>query len=123
DLEPAELDLLFGHLGGEAGLVQVALVMVDADHPRRAAALHLDGVEAGVAADIEHRPARKVLRDGMGEPAPLDGGEVSQEVVWRGGGSVQLDVVEPLPQGAYPLADLLRRHRRHAGTSLMLRTF
>ena len=42
------------HLGGEARLREVVVVEVDAEHALGAAPLHLDGVEAGVAADVEH---------------------------------------------------------------------
>ena len=49
-----------------------------------AATLHLDRVEAGVAADIQHRSAGQISRNGMSEGAPLVGRIVIQEVV-RGG--------------------------------------
>ena len=42
---------------GEPRLREVAVVPVDADDALGAAALHLEGVEAGVAADVEHRRA------------------------------------------------------------------
>ena len=53
--------------------------------PRRtrvgAAPLHLDRVEAGVAADVEHGPAAEVGRHRMGEAPPLHRRIVVQEVV------------------------------------------
>ena len=49
----AQLDVDAADLGGEAGLREVALVAVDAEHALGATALHLDGIEAAVAADVE----------------------------------------------------------------------
>jgi hypothetical protein len=43
DRQLAKLDVLALHLGGEAGLLQVAVVEVDAEHAIGAAPLHLDG--------------------------------------------------------------------------------
>src|SRR3712207_7851720 len=44
------------------------------------AALHLERVEAGVAADVEHAPARQVVRHGVAEKSPEAGGKVAE---WR----------------------------------------
>ena len=57
DREVAEFDVEAVDLGGEARLRQIVLVEVDAEHALGAAPLHLHRVEAGVAADIEHRLA------------------------------------------------------------------
>jgi hypothetical protein len=54
DRQLAELDVGALHLGGEAGLLQVAVVEIDTQHAVGAATFHLDGVEAAVAADIQH---------------------------------------------------------------------
>ena len=79
---------------------EVVVVEVDADHARGAAPLHLDGVEAGVAADVEHGLAGEVLRDGVLEAAPLDVRVVAQEMLGRGLDAAQVDVVEPGPSAA-----------------------
>ena len=98
DRELAELDLEPSHLGGEARLGEVALVAVDAEHARGAAPLHLDGVEAGVAADVEHGLAGQVGRDRVGEAPPLHRRVVAEEMVGRGPTPSQVDVVEPGPE-------------------------
>ena len=67
-----QLDVDARDLGREPRLGQVALVAVDADDAVGAAALHLDRVKAGVAADVEHRLPAQVLRDGVREPLPLE---------------------------------------------------
>ncbi len=100
DGELAELDLGAADLGGEARLGEVAFVGVDSHHAVRAAPLHLDRVEAGVAADIEHGLAAQVRRERVGEVTPLDGGVVAQEMVGRGLNPAQVEVVEPLAEVA-----------------------
>jgi hypothetical protein len=60
DVEAAELDVEAGGLGGEAGLGEVALVAVHPEDAGGAAALHLEGVEAAVAADVEDGLAGEV---------------------------------------------------------------
>ena len=54
-----ELDLQPQGRGGKAGLIEITVVNVHAEHPSGAALLHLDGIEAAVAADIEHAGARQ----------------------------------------------------------------
>ena len=58
DRELPELDVEAEHLGGEARLREVILVEIDAEHALGAAPLHLDRVEAAIAADIEHASCR-----------------------------------------------------------------
>ena len=67
DGQMAELDVEPGHLGGEAGLRKVVVVEIDAEHARGAAPLHLDRVEAAIAADVEHALAAEIGRNGVGE--------------------------------------------------------
>ena len=67
DRQLAELDVEPVDLGGEAGLREIVLVEIDAEHALGAAPLHLDRVEAAVAADIEHGLAGQVRRDRVGE--------------------------------------------------------
>jgi hypothetical protein len=107
DRELAELDVLARHFGREARLREVALVEIDAEHARGAALLHLDRVEAAVAADVEHGLAREVLRDRVREAAPFDGGVVAEEMVRGGPGAVEVDVVEPGPERLRPALDLV----------------
>src|SRR5688572_32300445 len=38
-------------LRGQARLKQIVIVRIDADHPRRATAFHLDGVKAAIATE------------------------------------------------------------------------
>ena len=58
--ELTELDLDPGDLGGEGGLGQIVGIGIDGHDPLGAAALHLDGVEAAIAADVEHGPAGEI---------------------------------------------------------------
>ena len=57
-------------LGGEPRLGQVALVGVDAHDAVGPAALHLDRVEPGVAADVEHGLPAQVVRGWRARTAP-----------------------------------------------------
>ena len=55
DIQLPELDIRIpADLGGEARLGEVARIGVDSHDPPRPPSLHLQGVEAGVAADVEH---------------------------------------------------------------------
>ena len=54
DGELAKLNLEAADLGGEPRLVEIVLVEIDPEHPPGAAPLHLERVEAGIAADVEH---------------------------------------------------------------------
>ena len=65
-VELAQLDLEPEHARGEPGLREVARGAVDRDHARRAPALHLERVEAGVAADVEHGLAAQIGGEGGG---------------------------------------------------------
>ena len=60
DRKLLELDVEPLDLGGEARLGEIIGVEVDADHPRGAAALHLQRIEAAVAADVEHGLASEI---------------------------------------------------------------
>ena len=88
------------HLGGEPGLRQVVLVEVDAEHAARAAPLHLDRIEAAIAADIEHALAGEIGRERVGEACPFDAGVIAQEMLRRRLHAVEVDVVEPGPSSA-----------------------
>ena len=68
DRELAELDVEPADLGGKARLRQVVVVEVDAEHPLGPAPLHLDRVEAAVAADIEHGLAGEILGIACAKP-------------------------------------------------------
>ena len=109
DGQLAELDVEPGDLGGEAGLGQVVVVEVDAEHALGAAPLHLDRVEAAVAADVEHGLAGEVRRDRVGERSPLHRRVVAEEMVGRGRDAVEVDVVEPGPERLRAAPDLLPR--------------
>jgi hypothetical protein len=67
----AELELNPAHLGGKAGLVQIVRVRIHGDYALGAAPLHLDRVEAGIAADVEDGPATQISGHRIGEAAPL----------------------------------------------------
>ena len=80
--------------------------------PRGPATLHLQRIEAGVAADVEHALARNV-REGMSEAGELVGGIVVEEVIRRGAHAAQVHVVEPVAQFGDTGADPVRAQFRH----------
>src|SRR5437016_2313878 len=80
DGQLAKLDVDAGDFRGEPRLGEVPAVGVDADHAVGVAALHLDRVEAGVAADIENGLAAKVPGYGVRKPAPFDRRIVAEEM-------------------------------------------
>src|SRR4051812_33970522 len=101
DLEHRQLskvDVDLADLGGEPRLCQVALVAVDSHHARGAAALHFNGIEPGVTADVEDGAASQIGGDGLGELCPLEARIVSQEMVGRRRNTPQVQIVEPTPE-------------------------
>src|SRR5439155_21457765 len=73
---------------------------VAAQHPG-AAAGELEAVEAGVAADVEHRPAAQVHRDGGCDLVLLEAWKIAQRMIRSGfETSRQVQVVEPGAEGA-----------------------
>ena len=102
----------FRDLGGEPRLREVVVVEVDAEHALGPAPLHLDRIEAGIAADVEHGSAGEIGRDRVGESPPFDSGIVAQEVVGRRFDPGKLDVVEPRPERFDRLANLVERDIR-----------
>ena len=98
DRHVPELDIGIQHFGGEARLRQVILVGVDTHHAVCAPALHLDGVKAGIAADVENGLSAEVLRNGVGEFLPFHAGIVAEEVIRRGLHAAEVEIVEPLSQ-------------------------
>ena len=107
DRKLAELDLGPLDLGRKPRLGEVVRVGVDRDHPVGAAPLHLQRVEPGVAADVEHAPPTQVGRDRVREALPLDVGVVAQEVLGRGPHPAEVHVVEPGPELVDPAPDQL----------------
>src|SRR6476620_3613408 len=81
DRELREFDIEAGHLGCEARLLEIALVVIDREHPRGAAALHLQRIKPGVAADIENTLAGKIGRDRIGEMPPFHRGVIAKKMV------------------------------------------
>src|SRR5207253_531382 len=80
DVGLRELDVVMAErLGGEPRLGEVALVAVNAEHARGAAALHLDRIETRVAADVEHALAGDVGQF-AGEPAELGARIIAKEM-------------------------------------------
>src|SRR4051812_29008805 len=80
DGELSKLDVMSCHLRGKARLSQIHIIKIDPDDPAGAALLHLDGIEASVAADIEHRLAGQILWNCVGEALPFDGGIIAEEM-------------------------------------------
>ena len=107
DRELREFDVNAHHLRGEAGLAQIGVISVDAQHPRRTPPLHLDRVEAAVAADIEHSAPAQIGRQRMREAAPFDRRVVAEEMLGGGRHPAEVDVVEPRAQRRRLAADLV----------------
>ena len=90
-------------LGGEAGLGEVVLVVVDTEDARGTTALHFHRVEAGVAADVEHRLAAEIGGKAVVKALPLHLGVVAEEVVGRSTDAMQVEIVLywPLPASQF----------------------
>ena len=95
DGEAAKIDVGREHIGGKARLREVVFIGIDAENSISAAAFHLDGIEAGVAADIEHGFASQVTRKGVAEALELGAWIISEEVVGCGLDSIEAKIVEP----------------------------
>src|SRR5205823_8424127 len=79
----------------EPRLTEIPFVAVDPEHAVGPAALHLDRVEAGVAADVEHAFAAEVPGQLRREAAELGAGIIAEEMVGRGPRAAEIDVVKP----------------------------
>jgi hypothetical protein len=75
-----------------------------------AAALHFNRVEAGIAADIEYCFAGKIVRQCMGKALELHIGIIAEEVIGSGFDTVQIYIVEPLPELLYLPRNLVFGH-------------
>ncbi len=95
DRQSAELDVQPVDIGGEPSLCQIVFVEIDSQHTIGAAPLHLQRKESAIAADVQHRPAAQIMRNGVCIAAPLDVGVIAQEMVRRGPHAHQLHVVKP----------------------------
>src|SRR5438067_1273646 len=60
DIQLPELDIEAGHLRRKSRLCEVPRVRIDAEYARGASPFHLQRIEAGIAADIEHGPAGQI---------------------------------------------------------------
>src|SRR3954471_21697213 len=132
DRELAKLDLGLGKSGRELRLLQVVGVGVDRDYALRTSTLHLDRVEAGVAADVEHAQPAQVIGQCVREALPFDVGVVAQEMFGCGPDAAQLHVVEPgaelddaageLVGAVHRPASVATRHRSVARSSAAVKT-
>src|ERR1051326_2977035 len=107
DRELREFDIEAAHLSREARLPEIALVVIDREHARRAAPLHFQRIEPGIAADIEDGLAGEVGRDRIREMPPLYRRIVTEKIVRGGFHPVQVEIVEPRAERRHPLADLV----------------
>ena len=53
--------------------------------------------------------AGEILRDGVGEPLPLHGWIIAEEVIGRGLDPAKVQVVEPVTELGNPFANAFRR--------------
>src|SRR5438034_10686167 len=120
DRELREFDIEAGHLGREARLLEIALVVIDREHPRGSAALHFQRIKPGVAADIEDALAGKIGRNCICEMPPFHRRVIAEKMLGGGIHPVYVEIVEPRAERRHPLADLvigkLRHPRRLAAT-------
>src|SRR5690348_17140646 len=93
--EWTKFDIETGNARGKARLIEITLVAIDAQHPRGTASLHLDGIEAAVAANVEDALAGEILRDLVAEALPHDGGKIAEKMIGRGGDAGKAEIVEP----------------------------
>ena len=114
DRELAKFNFGAANPGGEPRLLEVPCVFVDAEYARRAAALHLDGIKSGVAADVEYRSAAQVLGQSVGEPAPLTRRVIAEKMIGGGGDTIELEVVKPGRQSAHAAKNLGLPHKEIA---------
>ena len=79
----------------KARLGEIDIVKIDCHHALGPALFHFDGIESGVAADIEDRHTSEVLRNSVLKPLPFRSWIVAQEVIWRGLHTRKRKVVKP----------------------------
>ncbi len=78
------------------GLRSVLLFgLPDTKDPIGSAALNLDGIKSGMAADIQHRRAAQIFRHGGRKSPPFDHRIVAQEVIRRGLNTMKIEVMKP----------------------------
>src|SRR3954451_2668266 len=86
------------HGGSPSGLRQIVGVSINAQH-LRAASRQLEGVEAGIAANIEDFPAAEIHRQMGRQLLPLPVRKVAEMMVGEGLNRVrEVDVMEPWAQ-------------------------
>src|SRR5690606_3876051 len=112
-VELTQLDLVTEHLGRELSLREVARIGVDADDARGASALHLERVEPGVAADVEHALTGEIRRQRIGEALELRARVVAEEVLRSGLDAVEHEVVKPWIELADAALECRLAHGHH----------
>ena len=93
--EPLEIDVQAADLGGETGLGEIQLTLIDAQHTLGAPAFHLEGVEPGVASDVENGLASEISGDRVSEAPPLHARVVAEKMVRGGPHPGQIQIVKP----------------------------
>jgi hypothetical protein len=93
--ELAKLDIDFERFRNKTRLPQITFIEINAENAVCATPFHLDAVKPGVAADIEHAFAGKIIGYGVRKLPPFDCGIVAKEVMRRGPEAVQVDVLKP----------------------------
>ena len=107
-----QLDVHAADFRGKTGLGQIFRIKINPDYPRCPAALHFDGVEAGIAPNIEHGFAAKIGWKSIGKLAPFHLGIIAQEMIGRSPHALQIQIMEPLSQLAHATLDFLGRQDR-----------
>ncbi len=102
-------DVYFFDFRRKPGLRQITGILINPEHRCGAELAALYGVEAGIAADIEHRPAADIRKVGL-QVAPLHPGIVAEKMVRGGADATELHVVKPGAEHLDAAANLLLRH-------------
>lgn len=102
-----ERDVEIEHAGGEARLFEIVRIVINADHFSCAAEFHLNGIESGIASDIENTHAGEVVRHRVLKISPFHRGIVAEEVVGRCFDARQREVMKPWAQFGDPFLDFV----------------
>src|SRR6476646_229569 len=106
-----ELDLHSKCLGGKASLPQIPVIYVYSQNTRCTPLLHLQAIETGVAADVQHCRAGQVFWDRLRDVSPFNTRKIAEKVLRRRVYTVKIQVVEPFSQRRDLICQLLTSRR------------
>src|SRR5438874_7580768 len=86
-----EFDVYADNLRGKPCLPQIIRIDVDSENAGGAPQFHLNRIEPGITADVEHSLAGEIGGDRIGKPPPFDGRIVTEEMARCGHDPAQID--------------------------------